>query len=489
MSTLLAVVLGYLLVTLAIGYAAYRRTAGTAEDYFLGGRKTRTFVLFMALFGTNVTPFLLLGIPGVAYHAGVGEFGRNAAIIALGIPLSFYLIGYPAYLAARRIGAITPAELYRERFASPAVGVVMFIAYFVYTLPYMVTAVLGVGITMSVLTAGAVSQAVGAALILLITIGYTALGGMRATMWTNVFQGTVFMGFLLLLFVIVAGDLGGLSAATERVRAVAPALLGKGSMPEYAPGKWLSWGLGISLTVVAFPHIFVRLLAARDSAALKNVCRVYPLVLLVAWLPAVMFGVWAAVEFPGLVGKASDRVFPLLVERHTGELLQGVALAGVMAAVMSTLDAQALTLSSMLTRDVLRPLVRVGERGEVALGRLFIVVLAVIVYCVVLREPASIFDIAEFSFSGYVTLVPALYLGLRWRRCTAAGAIASIVAGNAALLLARLDVLPALGLLPVAHGLVAAIVFGVGVSLVTPPTPKAVADRVLAPIEAVFGRE
>ncbi|MCY1008056.1 hypothetical protein OV079_21355 [Nannocystis pusilla] len=90
------VVAAYLAVTLVIGAVAYRRTSGTPEDYFLGGRAARTFVLFMALFGTNVTPFVLLGIPGLAYHQGVAVFGLNAAIVGLGIPLTFFLIGEPA---------------------------------------------------------------------------------------------------------------------------------------------------------------------------------------------------------------------------------------------------------------------------------------------------------------------------------------------------------------------------------------------------------
>ncbi len=89
MGTLLAVNLAYLLITLVIGWLAWRRTTGTPEDYFLGGRSTRALVLFMAVFGTNVTPFVLLGIPGLAYHHGVAIFGLNAAVVGLGIPLTF----------------------------------------------------------------------------------------------------------------------------------------------------------------------------------------------------------------------------------------------------------------------------------------------------------------------------------------------------------------------------------------------------------------
>lgn len=477
------VVLAYLLITLLIGWLAWRRTTATAEDYFLGGRAAKTFVLFMALFGTNTTPFVLLGIPGLSYHHGVGIFGLNAAVVGLGIPLTFWLIGDPARRAALRIGAITPVELYTRRFASPAVGHLLFAAFFAYTLPYMVTGVIGVGLTAQILTHGALSFTVAAVLVLAITIAYTTLGGMRATMWTNVFQGATFMVFILVAFALIAGDLGGLAAATATVAAEAPHLLVKGDSPQFTPGHWGSWGLAISLTVIAFPHMFVRMFAARDTTALKNVARLYPFVLVLLWLPAVLFGVWGAAEFPGLEGRASDGIFPRMIAAHLGPVLQGMALAGVLAAVMSTLDAQLLTLSSMLTRDILRR-ARPGlsGAGEVAAGRIFTLALSLAVLAIALQRPASIFDIAAFAFSGYVTLVPTLLLGLRWRRCTAAGAIASILAGNAALLLAQLGVLPPIGgVLPVAWGLLAAIAGAVLGSLASRPTDSVTLDRVLGP--------
>lgn len=484
--TLLAVLcLVYFAIVLAIGAVAYRRTSGSAEDYFLGGRSARTVVLFMALFGTNVTPFVLMGIPGLAYHQGVGVFGVNAAIVALGIPLTFWLIGDPARRAARRLGAITPAELYAERLASPAVGIVLFAAFVVYTLPYVVTSVLGVGLAVQTLTHDTVSFEVAAAVLLAVTLGYTALGGMRATMWTNVFQGAVFLGFVVVAFFWVADDLGGLAAATARVAAERPELLEKGDRPIFAPGAWASWGLAISLTVIAFPHMLVRIFAAKDTAALKNTCRLYPLALVLLWLPAVLFGVWGAVDVPGLEGRASDRIFVLLVQRHLPAFGQGLALAGILAAVMSTIDAQFLTLSSMLSRDVLRrrwP--GLGDRAEVRAGRIFVVLLAALTYAVAVLRPASIFAIASFSFSGYVMLVPTLWLGVVWRRFTAAGAIASIAVGNAVLVATMTaDALPG-GVLPVAWGLGAGLLAAVTTSLYTSPPPAQVIDRALGPAPA-----
>lgn len=452
------VVVAYFCIVGAIAWAASRRGTLDAEDYFLGGRSAKTLVLFMALLGTNVTPFVLMGIPGLAYHHGVGVFGLNAAIVALGIPLSFWAIGYPAWRAAKATGAVTPAELYATRLRSPALGVVLFVAFVVYTLPYLVSSVLGVGVAVSVLTADAVSLEVAALGLLVVTLLYTATGGMRATMWTNVFQGAVFVGFVLLAFVGVADHLGGFEAITARVQAEAPALLTKGSRPMFATGAWASWGIAISLTVIAFPHMLVRIFAAQDVVALRNTCRLYPAALVLLWLPVVLLGVWGAVAIPGLQGRASDGIFVRLVQDAFGPWLEGLCLAGVLAAVMSTVDAQFLTLSSMLSRDVLhrvRPNLTAAQ--EVRAGRVFVVAVALLTAGLVVTRPASIFSIASFSFSGYVMLVPTLYLGLRSRSFTAPGAIVSIVLGNAVLLLAWVQPAPWLGVLPVGWGLAAAI--------------------------------
>lgn len=468
----------YFGVVLAIGAVAARRTGQGAAEYFLGGRTAKTVVLFMALLGTNVTPFVLMGIPGLSYHAGVGVFGLNAAIVALGIPLTFWLIGDPAWAASRRLGAITPAELYAERLASPAVGIVLFVAFVVYTLPYLVTSVLGVGVAVSTLTNDAVSLPVAAAFILVLTLGYTTAGGMRATMWTNVFQGAVFVGFIVVAFFVVAHSMGGFDEAMHRVARQAPALLTKGQRPAFATGAWASWGMAISLTVIAFPHMLVRIFAAKNRAALKASCVLYPPALVLLWLPAVLFGVWGAVLIPGLQGRQSDAIFPLLVQTVFGPLGQGLALAGILAAVMSTIDAQFLTLSSMLGRDVVRRFVpTLSERAEVSLGRVFVVVVAAVTYVIVLLAPASIFDIAKFSFSGYVMLVPTLLLGVRWRRFTAVGAIASVGAGNA-VLLSLWGTAPG-GLLPVAWGLAAASIAAIGGSVVSRPPSAEVIARAL----------
>jgi SSS family solute:Na+ symporter len=134
-----------------------------------------------------------------------------------------------------------------------------------------------------------------------------------------------------------------------------------------------------------------------------------------------------------------------------------------------------LTLSSMLTRDVLPP--SIAERHPVRLARMFLIVLAGMTFFIVIRQPASIFTLASASFSGYVTVVPTLLLGLHWRRFTVWGATASLLLGNLVLLLGFAGVIPLLGLLPVAWGLGAAIIGAVAGSLASEPTAPDVLDR------------
>lgn len=460
---LLGLTLGlYALTVIGLGLFARRRSSRSPEEYFLAGRGLGTLVLFMALFGTNATSFVLVGIPARAYHDGIGTFGLNAPIVALGIPLTFWAIGSPARRMGRRLAALTPAELYARRFGSRAVGLFLFLFFTLYTLPYMVQAVKGAAVTLSQAAGGGVPEWAGGLAVTLLALVYTSLGGMRATAWTNVFQGALFLVLMVGALFFLAAGLGGFQAATEAVRERDPELLRIGGGGLFEPRAWASWGLVISLTVIGFPHMLARLMAGGSDESLRNVCRLYPLAMALLWVPAVMIGVWGAAAFPGLEGRESDRIFSLMTGAHLPAWLGPLGVVAVLAAVMSTLDAQILTLSSMLVRDVKDPYFggsaggpegpgrsqRPG-RADVLAGRGFAVLIGAAVFTLAQVWGASVFDISRMAFSGYVTLVPTLLLGVRWRRFTAGGAIASILVGNAVLAGAWIFEPPLLGFLPV----------------------------------------
>ncbi len=473
---ILAAVLGlYAALVIGVGIVATRGSASSPEDYFLAGRKLGTLVLFMALFGTNATSFVLVGIPGRAYHDGIGVFSVNAPIVALFTPLTFYLLGAPARRMARNLRAVTPAELYARRFASPAVGMLLFAFFVAYTLPYMVVAVKGAAVTLENVTDGAVPFWAGAAGVIAIALLYTTLGGMRATAWTNVLQGTIFLVFIVLAFVLISRSMGGLGTAMETVRQHDDSLLRLEREGLFEPRQWISWSLTISLTVIAFPHMFVRIMAAGSEAALRRVCMIYPIALLLLWLPPVMIGVWGATEFPGLIGKESDEIYALMLTKHLPAFLSAVGFLAVLAAVMSTLDAQILTLGSMLTRDVLDRLRGTTEEsGTIAHARWFGLAVAATVFVLSLAWGQSVFQIASVAFSGYVTLTPALYLGVTWKKFNKAGAMASILVGNAVLYLGLAGWIPTFGFLPVLPAWIAAIATALIVPRYTKPTPVAI---------------
>ena len=453
----------YVAAVLTIGVLAARKSDSTPEAYFLAGRALGPLVLFMALFGTNCTAFVLVGIPGRAYHDGLGVFSVNAPIIALGVPLTFWAIGSPARRMAQRLGALTPAELYRKRFDSRAVGYVLFAVYLIYTLPYMVTAVKGAAITLHS-TVG-VAPWLGGLGVTGVALVYTAVGGMRATAWTNVLQGGLFLAVVIVAFVGIALGLGGLTEATARVVETDPSLLQVGKGPLYTPGGWTSWSLAISLCVIGFPHMLVRLMAGRDEAALKSVVRMYPVALILLWVPVVMIGIWGAAAVPGLEGRASDKIFGLMTREYLPPYLAAAGLIAVLAAVMSTLDAQILTLSSMLVRDVWAV---DRDSDDVMVGRLFAVGLAAVVYGLALTWGSSVFEIAGIAFSGYVTLFPTLLLGVRWSGSTGLGAIASVFSGNVVLIGLTVAGARPGGFLPVFWALLVATVAMVVVSRVWP---------------------
>lgn len=460
----------YIGVVLVLGILANRRASSSPEEYFLAGRALGPLVLFMALFGTNNTSFVLVGIPGLSYDLGIGVFGLNAPIVALGIPLTFWAIGAPARGMAKRLGALTPAELYAKRLDSTAVGYVLFGLFTFYTIPYMTQAVKSAALILSQASDGALPEWAAAAGVVAVALLYTSLGGMRATAWTNVFQGVVFMVFMVGAFFLMSSSLGGLGAAMEKVRAVDPSLLTVGrDHPLLRPQGWTSWAFVISLSVIVFPHMLVRLMSARDDRALKQVVRFYPLALALLWIPAVLIGVWGAAAFPGL--ENSDQIFHRMTAEHMPPALGALGFLAVLAAVMSTLDAQILTLGSMVVRDLVEPLRGRRLASEVAVGRLFTGAIAAVVFVLAITWQESIFGISRKAFEGYITLFPTLLLAMRWSRFNARGALVSLVVGNLVLVAGWNHLFPLGGFLPPFWALVAGFASGMLASLSAPPAP------------------
>ena len=423
----IAVIAVYLVLVLAIGAFSQRFLRRTGEDYFVATRTIVPFVLLMSLFGTHMTAFSLLGASGEAYHRGIGVFALMASSSALVVPLVFHFVGTRLWALGKRHGYLTQIQFFRDRWGSDGLGLLLFAVLLALLLPYLLIGVKGAGITLAQITDGQLPEAAGSLLICAVVLGYVASGGLRGTAWANTFQTLVFMVLGTVAVFTIVGNSGGLAAAMERVAAAKPELLVRGS--AIRPLELLSY-TAIPLSVGMFPHIFMHWLTARSAATFRLPVFAYPLCVAIVWLPSVLLGVIGAADVPGLEGPAANVVLIRMISLHAPKILAGLLAAGVIAAVMSSLDSQILALSGLFTEDILRHYRRhdqMSERRQVRAGRLWVATLIGLVFVLSLMVDRSIFRLGVWSFTGFAGLFPLVVAAVYWRRSTLQGAYASIL--------------------------------------------------------------
>jgi SSS family solute:Na+ symporter len=422
----LAVILAYLLLVLAVGAASHRLLERTGEGYFVADRSLGPFVLLMALFGTHMTSFALLGSSAQSYRVGIGVFALMASSSALVVPVVFFFVGARVWEVGKRHGFLTQVQYFRERWQSEALAVSLFVVLVLLLVPYLLIGILGGGVTLHQITAGAVPEWAGALGVCLVVLSYVCLGGMRGTAWVNTLQTGVFMVLGAITVAVVLNRLGGLEAALGRVSTERPDLL----VREGHVGRLeLLTYTFVPLSVGMFPHIFGQWLSARSARSFGVPVIFYPLCLAVVWVPSVLLGVLGAVEVPGLEGPAVNSILVRMIDLHAPDVLSGLLAAGVLAAIMSSLDSQSLSLGTMFTQDILQRYVyrgSLGNEAQVRAGRIFIVSVVLLTFLLSLVSGPSIFGLSIWSFTGFAGLFPIVVAALYWRRSTAVGALASV---------------------------------------------------------------
>jgi len=488
LTLILLIIALHFAIVLSIGWYSWKASKPTPEDYFMGSRTFGTLALVISIYATNMTAFYMIGIPGFAYHKGIGVYGYVAFGTAIITPALYYLVGYRAWLLGKQKGYMTQPEFYGKRWNSDAVSVVFFFFLLIFTIPYLCVSVIGGGIAFNLITKGAVSYPLGAFFIIAAVSAYVAAGGMRGTAWVNIYQGFVFMIAGAVSFVLLGERLGGFSEISGRVLVEKAQLFMRAG--NFTPREWFSYLLISPLAVIVFPHVFSKLLIAKSVISLKRLTFWYPLMVLLTWPPVIYIGLWGAILKPGLLGKTSDSILPWMCAEYFPLSLSGIALAGILAALMSSIDAMFLSLSTMLTRDILAKFFPHRIQGkEVVTGRVFIILLAVLVFIVAILRPSSIFIIATFAFSGYVVAAPAMIGGLIWKKATKYGALASIgVPGLLVPIYQFTDLLQwtTFGFLYNIPVLVLSTFLFVVVSLLTPPLPKNYTDEFFGVLDQVY---
>ena len=455
--TQLVIIAIYLCLLLFLGFFASRLFRGTKKDYLLASHSIGPFLLLMSLFGTTMTAFALVGSSGEAFSQGIGVYGMLASSSGIVHSMCFFLIGIKLWRLGQKHNYTTQIQYFRDRLESDLVGLLLFPILVGLIIPYLLIGVMAAGVTIQSLTAGAfpdwpmfqtdspgtnggVPPWLGSLVICLVVLIYVFFGGMRGTAWANTFQTLVFMVLGVVTFCVIATKLGKQDTLWENLKTIGEAIPeNKATRSEMSPSKFMTYML-IPLSVGMFPHLFQHWLTAKSDKSFKLSVVCHPLFIMIVWVPCVLVGVWATTgllppnpPLPTLPNGVVNQnaVLPFMVMVLTDPLLGGLLAAGILAAIMSSLDSQFLCVGSIFSNDIFTHYLgseRFSDRQQVWIARMFIVFIVVVTYVLSLQGYRSVFSMAIWCFTGYASLFPLVLAALYWKRLTAPGAVSGILA-------------------------------------------------------------
>jgi len=430
--TIAVVFVCYLVTMLGIGFAGLRRTK-TLADYLLAGRNLGPLVAALSACASDMSGWLLMGLPGAVLAAGLGQVWIGVGLLA-GSYLNWLIVARPLRNESARLKALTISDYFERRFNTHPgalrllTAIVILVFFLIYTSAGLVAGgklfegVFGMDYRLAVL--------VGA----LAIIVYTSMGGFLAVCWTDTVQGLLMLAALLVVPFLAVRAAGGFGDWLTATRDASPGALSWFGPAEARIGplgliSTLAWGLGY----FGMPHIIVRFMAIRSEHQVKSARRIA-----LAWTA---FSLVAAVGV-GLCGLArfgagglddAERVFIHLIQALFHPVPAGICLAAILAAIMSTADSQLLVCTSVITEDIYRTfLKRDAEEVElVRVGRLSVIVIAGIACAIAFDPEARVMGLVSYAWAGFgAAFGPAVLFSLYWRRMTANAAVLGILGGG-----------------------------------------------------------
>ena len=455
--TQLVIIVVYLAMLLFLGFFASRLFSGTKKDYLLASHSIGPFLLLMSLFGTTMTAFALVGSSGEAFNQGVGVYGMLASSSGIIHSLCFFVVGIKLWRLGQRHNYTTQIQFFRDRLDNDFIGLLLFPILVGLIIPYLLIGVMASGITIQSLTAGAfpdlemfqtesrgtsggVPPWLGSLVICLVVLCYVFFGGMRGTAWANAMQTMVFMVLGVVAFVVIAHKLGKQDSLLENLK-----VIGETIPPEKATRvgmsstKFFTYML-IPFSVGMFPHLFQHWLTAKSANSFKLSVVCHPIFIMIVWVPCVLMGVWATTGLlpekpppPTLPNGAVNQnaILPYMVKVLTDPLLGGFVSIGILAAIMSSLDSQFLCVGSIFSNDIVGHYMgadKMSDKQQVMIARIFVIVIVAVTYILSLQGYRSVFSMAIWCFTGFASLFPLVFAALYWKRLTALGAIAGVLA-------------------------------------------------------------
>jgi SSS family solute:Na+ symporter len=361
----------------------------------------------------------------------------------------FLLIGMKLWAIGKRYGYVTQIQYFRARFESKGFGYLLFPILVLLVIPYLLIGVIGAAKTIYGVTVmktkgngdiipgtfpdffdnGAVPPWLTGIIICGVVLTYIFAGGSRAAAWANTFQTIVFMVMGVLAFYLISDKLGGAAAAMEKANDAHKVRAVSGEV-GFSQLTFLTY-MFIPLSVGMFPHLFQHWLTAKSAKSFKLTVVAHPICIAIVWVPCVLIGIWAT-GVPALSGAPAGAVLAKMVAVLVHDpIVVGLVTAGILAAIMSSLDSQFLCLGTMFTNDIVlhNSKKEYSDKQILFMARGFIIAIVVLTYILSLvLYQKNVFDLAIWSFSGFAALTPLVIAALYWRRATKTGAYACVIA-------------------------------------------------------------
>lgn len=491
---IIAIVL-YLALMVGIG-AWYSKKNKSTDDFYLGGRKLGPLVTAMSAEASDMSSYLLMGLPGLAVVYGIAEASWTAIGLAVGTYINWLLVAKRIRLYSHKINAVTIPEFFAKRFHDNAkvLSLIAALIIIIFFVPYTASGFSACGKLFSSLFG--VDYQIAMIISAVVIVLYTTLGGFSAASTTDLIQSIV---MTVALFVVVGfgvSQAGGVHAVLENASQL-PAYFSLTSTGDGAGGttpyggltivSTLAWGLGY----FGMPHILLRFMAIEDSKKLKTSRRIASVWVVISMAVAIFIGtvgvgmIGAGVLDGGFDGErviieiskllSTYGIFPALVA--------GVILSGILAATMSTADSQLLAASSSASQDIFISFfkVKLSQKKAMLIARASVVLISVIGVIIALDENSSIFRVVSFAWAGFgAAFGPLVLFSLFWKRTNKAGAVAGMVTGGAMVfiwkyIIAKLS--PALNIYELLPAFILSSLAIVAVSLLTKAPDKSITDE------------
>lgn len=445
---IIATIVIYLLAMLAIGFV-FSKNNSDSKDFYLGGRKMGPIVTAMSAEASDMSSWLLMGLPGLAYLTGVANPAWTAIGLGIGTWFNWLIVARRLRRYSANINAITVPEFYSKRYHdnSNVLNAIAALVIIVFFIPYTASGFAACGKLFNSLFG--VDYMVAMLISAAVIVGYTIMGGFKAVSTTDLIQSIVMTIALVVVVTFGISKAGGVEAVIDNAKSLPGYLSMKASYDvgtnSSTPYSFLTivstiaWGLGY----FGMPHILLRFMAIKDEKKLVLSRRIATIWVFIAmgitiFIGMVGLGMTKAGELGFLSGSSSETIIVEiagLISRHgvLAAIVAGLILAGILAATMSTADSQMLAAASSVSQNIVQDFfkVKISEKKSLFVARLTIVVISLIGVFLARDPNSSVFNIVSFAWAGFGGAFGAVTLcALFWKRSNKWGALAGMIGGG-----------------------------------------------------------